>query len=237
MVSGLPVPVVAITDDEFQIRALSEGRIRVYEKMTDGMWYCNHELLEVVRRWLSDGHRDTFQAGVTGFDLDYKFEEWCAKRYQDLNMHVSPGVVARKGSYFSRGCRLGPCFADIGVYVGENSRIGAFASLGACAQIGNDCVIGSNVTLASIFDSGMSPTIIEDGVTIGANCSIGGVKIDAHSVIKPGVVIEPHTMIINEARPELEQSEFQGIVPAGSVVAMSVDMATGYFGPHIVGPV
>ena len=118
--------------------------------------------------------------------------------------------------------------------IGENTKIGAFAEIGKNVVIGNNCSIGcsafipenviiyNNVFIAPhvVFTNDknapskgawkfLSPTIVEDGVSIGANATIlpniilgAGCKVGAGAVVTKSV--SPGDIVIGNPAREVK---------------------------------
>ena len=88
-------------------------------------------------------------------------------------------------------------FSEIGekVEIGEHTRVGAQCFIPECVKIGKNCFIGPK----ACFSNDMYPmqdkskwqnTIVEDGVSIGANVSVRpGVTIGKNALVGMGSVV------------------------------------------------
>ena len=106
--------------------------------------------------------------------------------------HVMSGVK------IGRKCSVGEkSFIGRGVLVGDNVKIGNNVNIYEGAIIKDNVFIGNNVSFtnvrkpkAQIKAKKFLNTLIEDGVSIGANATIvGGVKIGKDSVVADGSVV------------------------------------------------
>ena len=56
--------------------------------------------------------------------------------YAELGVRVVPPAVARFGAFLSRGVVLMPSYVNIGAWVGPNTMVDTWATVGSGAQIG-----------------------------------------------------------------------------------------------------
>jgi len=127
-----------------------------------------------------------------------------------------PTAVARHGSYIAPSVVLMPSFVNIGAYIGENTMVDTWSTVGSCAQVGKNCHLSGGVGIGGVLEPlQASPTIIEDNCFIGARSEIvEGVVVEENSVISMGVFIGQSTKIYDRTTGEIHR----GRVPAGSVV-------------------
>jgi 2,3,4,5-tetrahydropyridine-2-carboxylate N-succinyltransferase len=142
--------------------------------------------------------------------------------YEELGVRVVPPAVARYGSYLSRGVVLMPSYVNIGAWVGPNTMVDTWATVGSGAQIGADVHLAGGVGIGGVLEPpGARPVIVEDGVFVGSRAVIvEGVVVGERSVIAPHVVLSASIAIIDVTGPE--PLEHRGVVPPGSVVLPGV---------------
>ncbi len=165
--------------------------------------------------------------GLKFYDkVPLKFAHFAEKDFVDAGIRIVPGAIVRIGAFIGKNAVLMPCFVNIGAYIGEKTMIDTWASVGSCAQIGNNCHISGGVGIGGVLEPASAmPVIIEDNVFIGARSEIAeGVIVGEGSVISMGVYIGASTKIIDRETGEV----FYGKVPKGSVViAGSVPSSNG----------
>ncbi len=129
----------------------------------------------------------------------------------------APGAFIRNGVYIGNQCVVMPSYINIGAYVGDRTMIDINASIGSCAQIGENCHISAGSCIGGVLEPVVaSPVIIEDNCFIGANAAIlEGVLVKAGSVIASGVVISSSTKIIDRESGNILPF---GVVPENSVI-------------------
>ena len=131
-------------------------------------------------------------------------------------VRVVPPAVARRGSFIAKGAILMPSYVNIGAWVGEGTMVDTWATVGSCAQVGNNVHLSGGVGLGGVLEPlQANPTIIEDNCFIGARSEVvEGVIVEENSVISMGVYIGQSTPIYDREADTVTY----GRIPAGSVV-------------------
>jgi 2,3,4,5-tetrahydropyridine-2-carboxylate N-succinyltransferase len=197
------------------IAALDRGEMRVAERV-DGDWRVNEEAQEAILEYFRVRQIEPQELGP--------FE------YRD---RVVPPAVARYGSYLSRGVVLMPSYVNIGAWVGPNTMVDTWATVGSGAQIGADVHLAGGVGIGGVLEPrGARPVIIEDGVFVGSRAVIvEGVVVGERAVIGPHVVLSASIPVIDVTGSE--PVEHRGSVPPGSIVLPGVrqkDYPAGTYG-------
>jgi 2,3,4,5-tetrahydropyridine-2-carboxylate N-succinyltransferase len=124
--------------------------------------------------------------------------------------------MVRKGAYIAPNAVLMPSYVNIGAWVGENTMVDTWATVGSCAQIGANVHLSGGVGIGGVLEPLQAgPTIIEDQCFIGARSEVvEGVVIGRGSVISMGVYIGQSTRILNRQTGDISY----GRIPPGSVV-------------------
>ena len=130
---------------------------------------------------------------------------------------IPPGVV-RKGAHVAPGAIVMPGFVNVGAYVGRGTMVDTWATVGSCAQIGENVHLSGGVGIGGVLEPlQASPVIIEDGAFIGSRCIVvEGVFVGKEAVLGANVVLTASTRIIDVTGPEAK--EYKGYVPERSVV-------------------
>jgi 2,3,4,5-tetrahydropyridine-2-carboxylate N-succinyltransferase len=197
---------------------LDSGKARVAEPGADG-WVVNQWLKQAVLlsfrlypNMLMDG-----PGGAPVFDkVAIKFEEWEGHRFADAGIRVVPGAVVRRSAYIAPGVVLMPSFVNVGAYVGENTMIDTWSTVGSCAQIGKNCHISGGVGIGGVLEPlQANPVVIEDNCFIGARSEVAeGVIVGEGAVLSMGVFLGASTKIVDRETGEV----FYGKVPPYAVV-------------------
>jgi 2,3,4,5-tetrahydropyridine-2-carboxylate N-succinyltransferase len=200
------------------ITDLNAGRLRVAERLGVGQWQVNQWVKKAVLLSFRLNDNKVVRSGdLTYFDkVPTKFSHMDDAALAASGVRVVPPAVARRGSYIAAGAVLMPSYVNIGAYVGENTMVDTWATVGSCAQIGKNVHLSGGVGIGGVLEPlQANPTIIEDNCFIGARSEVvEGVIVEENSVISMGVYIGQSTKIYDRATGEVSY----GRVPAGSVV-------------------
>jgi 2,3,4,5-tetrahydropyridine-2-carboxylate N-succinyltransferase len=111
-----------------------------------------------------------------------------------------------------------PGYVNIGAYVGARTMVDTWATVGSCAQIGQDVHLAGGVGIGGVLEPpGATPVIIEDGAFIGSRAIVvEGMRVGREAVIGAGVVLTASTPIIDVTGPE--EKVYKGWVPPRSVI-------------------
>jgi 2,3,4,5-tetrahydropyridine-2-carboxylate N-succinyltransferase len=204
--------------------ALDAGRLRIAEK-TDGAWRVHQWIKKAVilsfRLYdmapIPGGPTDPGRGESPWFDkLPSKFAGWDDARFRAAGFRAVPTCVVRRSAFIAPGAVLMPCFVNLGAYVGAGTMVDTWATIGSCAQIGENCHISGGVGIGGVLEPLQAePVIVEDNCFIGARSEIAeGVIVETGAVISMGVFIGASTKIVNRDTGEVHR----GRVPAFSVV-------------------
>ena len=198
---------------------LDNGKVRVSEKIGNN-WIVNEWLKKAVllsfRLWPMD-IIDGGPGNSSWWDkVPSKFSKWTSKNFENSNFRTVPGSIVRYSAYISPDAVLMPSFINLGARVGSGTMIDTWATVGSCAQVGNNCHISGGVGLGGVLEPlQATPVIIEDNCFIGARSEIAeGVIVEEGAVISMGVYIGASTKIIDRETGKV----YFGKVPSYSVV-------------------
>lgn len=199
------------------INQLQNGQLRVAEKV-NGDWLVHQYLKKAVLLFFRLQENQLINHGYTNYfdKIASRFANYSADQFKQELLRVVPPAVARVGSFIGKNAVLMPSYINIGAYVGENTMIDTWATIGSCAQIGNNVHISGGAGIGGVLEPlQANPTIIEDNCFIGARSEIvEGVIVEEDSVISMGVYIGQSTKIYNRQTGEITY----GKIPKGSVV-------------------
>ena len=138
--------------------------------------------------------------------------------YAEKGVRVVPHAVARHGAYISKGTILMPSYVNIGAYIGKGTMVDTWATVGSCAQIGENVHISGGVGIGGVLEPlQATPVIIEDNVFLGSRSIIvEGVIIRKEAVLGANVVLTASTKIIDVTNNDAV--EIKGEIPERSVV-------------------
>jgi 2,3,4,5-tetrahydropyridine-2-carboxylate N-succinyltransferase len=139
-------------------------------------------------------------------------------KYKQKGVRVVPHALVRYGAYISKGAILMPSYTNIGSYVGRDTMIDTWATVGSCAQIGSNVHVSGGVGIGGVLEPiQASPVIIEDNAFIGSRCIIvEGVRVEEEAVLGANVTLTASTKIIDITGNK--PFETRGIIPKRSVV-------------------
>ena len=202
---------------EAVIAALDRGETRVAEPV-DGEWRVNEEAQDAILEYFRLRTVEPQELGP----FEYRDKIPLKHGYEELGVRVVPPATARYGAYISPGVVLMPSYVNIGAWVGPNTMVDTWATVGSGAQIGADVHLAGGVGIGGVLEPrGARPVVIEDGAFIGSRAVIvEGVVVGERAVIAPHVVLSATIPIIDVTGPE--PVEHRGAVPPGSIVLPGV---------------
>jgi 2,3,4,5-tetrahydropyridine-2-carboxylate N-succinyltransferase len=198
--------------------ALDSGAVRVAEPTASG-WQVNQWLKKAVLLSfrLTDSQPMEGPGGAPVWDkVPMKFAGWGENRFKEAGFRAVPGAVVRRSAYIAPGAVLMPSFVNVGAWVGRNTMVDTWATVGSCAQIGANCHLSGGVGIGGVLEPlQANPVIIEDDCFIGARSEVAeGVVVERGAVLSMGVFIGASTKVINRATGEIHI----GRVPSYAVV-------------------
>ena len=198
---------------------LDGGTARVAEKR-GSEWIVNQWLKKAVL--LSFRLNDMAMicgapGGASWWDkVPSKFAGMSPDGFKKAAFRAVPGAVVRHSAYIAPNVVLMPSFVNLGAYVGENTMVDTWATVGSCAQIGKNCHLSGGVGIGGVLEPlQANPVIIEDNCFIGARSEVvEGVIVGEGAVLSMGVFISATTKIVDRATGQIHI----GKVPPYSVV-------------------
>jgi 2,3,4,5-tetrahydropyridine-2-carboxylate N-succinyltransferase len=152
--------------------------------------------------------------------------------YLEAGVRVVPGASARWGSYLAPDTVLMPSYVNIGARVGRGTMVDTWATVGSCAQIGENVHLSGGVGIGGVLEPAQAaPVIVEDEVMVGSRCMVTqGARVGKGSVLAEGVILNPSIPVIDA---ETGEQVSRGHVPPWSVVVGATrprEYAGGTFG-------
>jgi 2,3,4,5-tetrahydropyridine-2-carboxylate N-succinyltransferase len=119
--------------------------------------------------------------------------------YAASGVRVVPGASARWGSFLGNGVICMPSYVNIGARVGDGTMVDTWATVGSCAQIGEQVHLSGGVGIGGVLEPAQAaPVIIEDEVMIGSRCMITqGARVGRGSVVGEGTILNPSIPVID----------------------------------------
>ncbi len=210
------------------IDLLDSGEARVAEVAGDGT--------VVVHQWLKEAilllFRVSKMATVELGPFEYADKIPLKRNYAERGVRVVPGASARWGSFQAPGVVMMPSYTNIGAYVGENTMVDTWATVGSCAQIGRNVHLSGGVGIGGVLEPPMAqPVVIEDEVLVGSRCMItNGARVGEGAVLGSGLILNDSIPVIDaDTGDELSR----GVVPSWCVTVLATrarDFPGGTFG-------
>jgi 2,3,4,5-tetrahydropyridine-2,6-dicarboxylate N-succinyltransferase len=204
---------------EAALNLLDSGEARVAEPTASG-WQVNQWLKKAVLLSFRLNDMAMIPGGPGSAHwwdkVPSKFDGWGENRFREAAFRAVPGSIVRRGAHIAKGAVLMPSFVNLGAYVGENSMVDTWVTVGSCAQIGANVHLSGGVGIGGVLEPLQAgPVVIEDDCFIGARSEVvEGVIVERGAVLSMGVFISSTSKIIDRATGEV----FVGRVPAYSVV-------------------
>ena len=214
---------------EATLGALDTGRLRVAEPGADGQWHVNQWAKKAVLLGFRLKDMEPQSGGPQGggwWDkVDSKFKGWGPEDWKAAGFRAVPNCVVRRSAYIAPGVVLMPSFVNLGAHVGAGTMVDTWATVGSCAQIGENVHLSGGVGIGGVLEPMQAnPTIIEDGCFIGARSEVvEGVIVREGAVLGMGVYLGQSTRIVDRETGKVHMGE----VPAGAVVVSGSMPSTG----------
>ena len=195
------------------IAALDSGEVRVAEPV-DGDWRVNEEAQQAILEYFRLRELEPREVGP----FEYLDKIPLKHGYQQLGVRVVPPATARYGAFLSPGVVLMPSYVNIGAWLGPNTMVDTWATVGSGAQIGADVHLAGGVGIGGVLEPpGARPVIVEDGAFVGSRAAIvEGVIVGEQAVIGPHVTLGASIPVIDVTGTE--PVEHRGYVPPRAVV-------------------
>jgi len=189
------------------IEMLDSGEARVAE-IVDG------EI--VVHQWLKQAILLLFRlTQMTTMELSpFEFRDKIPlkRHYEKAGVRVVPGAQARWGSYLAPGVIMMPSYVNIGAYVGENTMVDTWATVGSCAQIGKNVHLSGGVGIGGVLEPPQAaPIMVGDDSFIGSRCMVvDGARVGNGVVLGAGTILSGTIPVIDA---ETGEEVSRGVVP------------------------
>jgi len=190
------------------IDLLDTGKARVAEVGDDG--------IVIVHEWLKQAILIFFKCSAMQTTelrpFEYADKVPLKEGYEAAGVRVVPGASARWGSFLDRGVIMMPSYVNIGARVGANSMVDTWATVGSCAQIGENVHLSGGVGIGGVLEPPQAaPVIIEDDAMIGSRCMVvEGARVGRGAFLGAGAILAKSMPVIDaETGKELSR----GVVP------------------------
>ena len=190
------------------IDLLDTGEVRVAEITPGGDVVVHEWLKQAILLLFKLSEMSTIELGPFEFADKIPLKT----RYQDRGVRVVPGASARWGSYQGPGVVMMPSYVNIGAYVGANTMVDTWATVGSCAQIGRNVHLSGGVGIGGVLEPPQAiPVIVGDECLIGSRCIVAdGARVGDGTVLGAGCILTGSIPVIDAATGE---ELGRGVVP------------------------
>ncbi len=202
-----------MTDAEAVVAALDRGEVRVAEPDGEG-WRVNADVQAAILDYFRLRRMEPREVGP----FEYRDKIPLKSGYERLGVRVVPPATVRYGAFLSPGVVLMPSYVNIGAWIGPNTMVDTWATVGSGAQIGADVHLAGGVGIGGVLEPpGARPVVVEDGAFLGSRCIVvEGVRVGREAVLAPNVTLTASVPIVDVTGPE--PVEYRGEVPPRAVV-------------------
>jgi 2,3,4,5-tetrahydropyridine-2-carboxylate N-succinyltransferase len=210
------------------VTLLDRGEARVAEIDAAGQVVVHEWLKQAILLLFKLSAMDTTELGPFEFADKIPLKGG----YQANGVRVVPGASARFGAYLAPGVVMMPSYVNIGAHVGANTMVDTWATVGSCAQIGQNVHLSGGVGIGGVLEPPQAaPVVVGDECLIGSRCIVAeGAVVGRGTVLGAGCILTGSIPVIDAATGE-ELS--RGKVPAWSVAVSATrprTFAGGEFG-------
>ena len=150
------------------ITLLDTGEARVAEVVDDAV-VVHDWLKQAILLFFRQSRMDTAELGPFEFHDKIPLKAG----YAEAGVRVVPGASARFGSFLERGVVMMPSYVNIGAYVGANTMVDTWATVGSCAQIGANVHLSGGVGIGGVLEPPQAaPVVVEDDAFIGSRSMV-----------------------------------------------------------------
>lgn len=181
------------------VALLDRGEARVAE-VVDGDVVVHQWLKQAILLFFGQSKMDTIELGP----FEYVDKIPLKKDFAAAGVRVVPGASARYGSFLDRGVVMMPSYVNIGARVGRNTMVDTWATVGSCAQIGENVHLSGGVGIGGVLEPPQAaPVIIGDDCLIGSRCIVAdGARVGDGVVLGAGCILTGSIPVIDAATGE-----------------------------------
>ena len=180
---------------EHALAELDAGHLRVASRDDHGDWQTHAWLKQAILLYFGFAQMQVMEVGPFEFYDKIPLK----KRLHSQGVRVVPPGTIRYGAHVARGAVVMPSYVNIGAFVGANTMVDTWATVGSCAQVGESVHLSGGVGLGGVLEPPQaSPVIVEDGAFLGSRCIVvEGVRIGEEAVLGANVVLTASTPIVD----------------------------------------
>ncbi len=188
------------------VTLLDRGEARVAERADDGSVTVHQWLKQAILLYFKQSSMATIEAAP----FEYVDKIPLKSNFAEAGVRVVPGASARFGSFLDRGAVMMPSYVNIGARVGKNTMVDTWATVGSCAQIGDNVHLSGGVGIGGVLEPPQaSPVMVGDDCLIGSRCIVAdGARVGDGVVLGAGCVLTGSIPVIDaETGAELARGE------------------------------
>ena len=194
------------------IGMLDRGEARVAEIGLDGDVVVHEWLKQAILLLFRLAEIETVELGP----FEYADKLPLKHGFAAQGVRVVPGASARYGAHIERGVIMMPSYVNIGAWVGANTMVDTWATVGSCAQIGSNVHLSGGVGIGGVLEPPQAaPVMVGNDVLVGSRCMVTqGARIGDGAVLGEGVILNRSIPVIDS---ETGDEVGRGVVPPYSI--------------------
>lgn len=179
------------------VRLLDMGEARVAERGPDGKPIVHQWLKQAILLYFKQSEMATMELGP----FEYADKIPLKRDYQASGVRVVPGASARFGAFLDRGVVMMPSYVNIGARVGKNTMVDTWATVGSCAQIGDNVHLSGGVGIGGVLEPPEAvPVLVGDDCLIGSRCVVAaGARVGDGVVLGAGCILTGSIPVVDAA--------------------------------------
>jgi 2,3,4,5-tetrahydropyridine-2-carboxylate N-succinyltransferase len=182
------------------VSLLDTGAARVAEVGADGEVVVHQWLKQAILLYFKQSQMATIELGPFEFADKIPLKS----DFAAAGVRVVPGASARFGSFLDRGVVMMPSYVNIGARVGKNTMVDTWATVGSCAQIGDNVHLSGGVGIGGVLEPPQAaPVVVGDECFIGSRCIVAeGAHVGEGVVLGAGCILTGSVPVIDVATGE-----------------------------------
>lgn len=192
---------------------IDRGKVRV-ASLVNGEWTVHTWLKKTILLYFRMRMVEEISAGPFQWADKIPVKKWTL----DMGVRAVPQAIVRFGAFVGKGAVLMPSYVNVGAFVGENTMVDTWATVGSCAQVGKNVHLSGGVGIGGVLEPAQAmPVIIEDDCFVGSRCVVvEGVHVKKGAVLGAGLVLTASTHIVDTTTPGAPVTK--RIIPENAVV-------------------
>jgi 2,3,4,5-tetrahydropyridine-2,6-dicarboxylate N-succinyltransferase len=177
------------------VTLLDSGDARVAEWGADGAPFVHQWLKQAILLYFKFSRMETIELGP----FEYADKIPLKHNFESAGVRVVPGASARFGSFLDRGAVMMPSYVNIGARVGKNTMVDTWATVGSCAQIGDNVHLSGGVGIGGVLEPpGAVPVMVGDECLIGSRSIVAdGARVGDGVVLGAGCILTGSIPVID----------------------------------------